>query len=119
MRWSRHFPRKGAGKYCRRWALGDGSDFLPALDFRLPLVGHPALHAPSVAAGDGSFFHTHARARDNGAVGIAERSPAPEVAADPERATPQAAGGQSSLADLVLGLQRSAGNGAVGQRTKG
>ena len=48
-------------------------------------------------------------------VGIAERSPAPEVAADPERATPQTAGGQSSLAGMVLQLQRSAGNGAVGQ----
>ncbi len=48
-------------------------------------------------------------------VGIAERSPAPEVAADPERATPQTAGGQSSLAGMVLQLQRSAGNGAVGR----
>jgi len=35
VRWSRHFPRKGAGKYVVRWALGGGSDFLPALDFRL------------------------------------------------------------------------------------
>ena len=35
VRWSRHFPRKGPGKYFARWALGDGSQFLPALDFRL------------------------------------------------------------------------------------
>ena len=35
VRWSRHFPRKGAGKYFVRWALGGGSNFLPALDFRL------------------------------------------------------------------------------------
>ena len=35
VRWSRHFPRKGPGKYFARWALGDGTDFLPALDFRL------------------------------------------------------------------------------------
>jgi hypothetical protein len=35
VRWSRHFPRKGPGKYFARWALGDGSHFLPALDFRL------------------------------------------------------------------------------------
>jgi len=35
VRWSRHFPRKGPGKYFARWALGDGSKFLPALDFRL------------------------------------------------------------------------------------
>ena len=35
VRWSRHFPRKGPGKYFVRWALGGGSNFLPALDFRL------------------------------------------------------------------------------------
>jgi hypothetical protein len=35
VRWSRHFPRKGPGKYFARWALGDGTNFLPALDFRL------------------------------------------------------------------------------------
>jgi len=35
VRWSRHFPRKGRGKYFARWALGGGSNFLPALDFRL------------------------------------------------------------------------------------
>jgi len=34
-RWSRHFPRKGPGKSFVRWALGGGSNFLPALDFRL------------------------------------------------------------------------------------
>lgn len=35
VRWDRHFPTKGPGKYFARWALGDGSRFLPALDFRI------------------------------------------------------------------------------------